>query len=41
MLYKWISAGGEGQEGSFQVKQHPKGFTGNGDDIMLSMEPNV
>ncbi len=33
--------GGKGRKGSFQVKQHPTGFLGSTDDIILSTEPGV
>ncbi len=33
--------GGQGREGSFQVKQHPTGFIGSADDIIFSTEPGV
>ncbi len=35
------NTGGKGRKGSFQVKQHPTGFTGSTDDILLSTGPDV
>ncbi len=35
------NTGGKGREGSFQVKQHPTGFIGSADGIILSTKPGV
>ncbi len=33
--------GDKGREGSFQVKQHPRGFIGSADDVIFSIEPGA